>query len=130
VIEVDISAFPPSGLASGNGSATNAAIDAQANDLQLLEAPPKNSGQPRATITTIPGLGNYAFGATQTFVVSGTTTDKATVIARYHNVIVTAVVNGTQHAVTSKGTYGPVSMSTLVAAANQVASEAVAQLTH
>ena len=130
VIEVDISAFSPSGLASGNGSATNAAIDAQANDLQLLEDPAKGSGQPKGTITTMSGLGNYAFGATQTFIVANTTTDKATVIARYHNVIVTAVVNGTEHAVTSKGTYGPVSMSTLATAAQQVASEAVAKLTH
>ncbi|MCW2932246.1 MAG: hypothetical protein JWM19_3208 [Actinomycetia bacterium] len=130
VIEVDISALSPSGLARGNGSATNAAIDAEANDLQLLQDPPKGSGQPKATITTISSLGNYAFGATQVFNVAGTTTDKATVIVRYHNVILTTVVNGTEHAVTSKGTYGPVSMSTLAAAAQQVASEAAAKLGH
>ena len=130
VIEVDISAFSPSGLAGGNGSATNAAIEAEANDLQVLQDPTKGSGQPVATISTLSGLGNYAFGATQVFNVSGTTTDKATVIVRYHNVIITAVVNGTEHAVTKKGTYGPVSMSTLAAAAQQVASEAVAKVTH
>ncbi len=129
VIEVDVSAFSPSGLARGNGSATNAAIDAYANDLQLLQHPAKGSGQPAATITTMSGLGNVAFGATQVFNVDGTTTDKATVIVRYHNVIVTAVVNGTQHAVTSKGTYGPVSMTTLASAAHQVASETAAKLT-
>jgi hypothetical protein len=130
VIEVDISAFSPSGLARGNGSATNAAIDAYANDLQVMENPSRNSGQPKGVITELPGLGNFAFGATQVYTVNGTITDKATVIVRYHNVIVTAVVNGTEHAVTSKGTYGPVSMSTLSAAAQQVASQAVAQLTH
>jgi hypothetical protein len=130
VIEVDISAFSPSGLARGNGSATNAAIDAEASDLQLLQDPAKGSGQPKAVITTLSGLGNYAFGATQVFNVAGTTTDKATVLVRYHNVIVTTVVNGTEHAVTSKGTYGPVSMSTLAAAAQKVASEAVAKLGH
>jgi hypothetical protein len=130
VIEADISAFSPSGLASGDGSATNAAIDAYADDLQELQDPSSNSGQPKAVITNISGLGNVAFGATQVFNVAGTTTDKATVIARYHNVIVTAVVNGTEHAVTSKGTYGPVSMSALAAAAQQVASEAVAKLGH
>jgi hypothetical protein len=130
VIEVDISAFSPSGLASGDGSATWAAIDAYTNDQQVMQNPSSGSGQPKAVITTIPGLGTYAFGATQVFNVNGATTDKATVIVRYHNVIVTAVVNGTEHAVTSKGTYGPVSMSTLAAAARQVASEAVAQLTH
>jgi hypothetical protein len=130
VIEVDISAFPPSALAGGNGSATSAAIEAEANDLQLLQDPPKGNGQPKAVITTLSGLGSYAFGATQVFNVSGATTDKATVIVRYHNVIVTTVVNGTEHAVTSKGTYGPVSMSTLAAAAQQVASEAAAKLGH
>jgi hypothetical protein len=129
VIEVDISAFSPSGLASGNGSATYAAIDAYANDLQVMQHPPAGSGQPTAVITSIPRLGTVAFGATQVFNVNGTTTDKATVIIRYHNVIVTAVVNGTQHAVTKKGTYGPVSMDTLTAAAQAVASQAVAQLT-
>ena len=127
VIEVDISAFSPSALASNNGSATYAAIDAYANDLTVMEHP--SSGQPTATITTDSGLGNDAFAATQVYNTNGATTDKATVIVRYHNVIVTVVVNGTQHAVTSKGTYGPVSMSTLTAAAQQVASQATAHLT-
>jgi hypothetical protein len=127
VIELDISAFTPSALATGNGSATYAAIDAYANDLNVLEHP--GSGQPTATITTDSGLGDTAFSATQVYNTNGATTDKATVIARYHNVIVTVVVDGTEHAVTRKGTYGPVSMSTLAAAAQQVASQAVAHLT-
>lgn len=130
VIEVDVSAFSPSGLASGDGSATFAAIDAYAQDEQVMAKPAAKSGQPPATIRDIPGLGTTAFSATQIFNVSGVTTYKATVIVRYRNVIVTAVVNGTDHAVTSKGTYGPVSMSTLSAAAQQVATEATAQLTH
>lgn len=130
VIEVDVSAFSPSGLASGDGSATFAAIDAYAQDQQVMEKPAAKSGQPPATVRDIPGLGTTAFTATQIFDVAGVTTYKATVIVRYRNVIVTAVVNGTDHAVTSKGTYGPVSMSTLSAAAQQVASEATAQLTH
>ena len=130
VIEVDISAFSPSGLASGNGSATNAAIDAFANDLQALENPARNSEEPKATITSMSGLGDASFGATQVYNVNGATIDKATVYARYHNVIVTAVVNGTEHAVSSKGTYGPVAMSTLAAAAQQVATEAVSHLPH
>jgi hypothetical protein len=129
VIEADISAFSPSGLASGDGSATFAAIDAYASDLQTLKSPSASSGQPKATITDINGLGTAAFSATQVFNVNGTTTYKATVIVRYHNVIVTTVVNGTEHAVTSKGTYGPVSMSTLATAANEVATQATAHLT-
>jgi hypothetical protein len=128
VIEADVSAFSPSGLASGDGSATFAAIDAYASDLQTLKSPTAKSGQPKAVIADLAGLGNAAFSATQVFNVNGTTTDKATVIVRYHNVIVTAVVNGLQHAVTKKGTYGPVSMSTLSAAAKQVATQAIAHL--
>lgn len=129
VIEVDVSAFSPSGLASGDGSATFAAIDAYAQDQQVMAKPAAKSGQPPATIQDIPGLGTTAFSATQIFNVAGVSTYKATVIVRYRNVIVTAVVNGTEHAVTSKGTYGPVSMSTLSAAAQQVATEATKQLT-
>jgi hypothetical protein len=128
VIEVDISAFSPSGLATGDGSATFAAIDAYASDLQTLKSPGAKSGQPTAVITDLAGLGTAAFAATQDFNTNGTTTYKATVIVRFHNVIVTAVVNGLDHAVTKKGTYGPVAMSTLSAAAKQVATQAVAQL--
>jgi hypothetical protein len=128
VIEVDISAFSPSGLASGNGSATFAASDSYAADLQTMQKPPANSGQPVATTTDIPGLGTAAFSATQVFDRNGTISYKATVFARYHNVIVTAVVNGLNKATTSKGTYGPVSMDTLKAAALEAARQAVAQL--
>jgi len=128
VIEVDINAFSPSGLASGNGSATFAASDSYAADLQTMQKPPANSGQPVATTTDIPGLGTAAFSATQVFDRNGTISYKATVFARYHNVIVTAVVNGLNKATTSKGTYGPVSMDTLTAAALEAAKEAVAQL--
>jgi hypothetical protein len=128
VIEVDIDAFSPSGLASGNGSATFAASDSYAADLQTMQKPPANSGQPAANTTDIPGLGSAAFSATQVFDRNGTISYKATVFARYHNVIVTAVVNGLNQATTSKGTYGPVSMDTLQAAALQAAREAVAQL--
>jgi hypothetical protein len=128
VIEVDIHALSPSGLASGTGSATFAAIDDYANDLQVMQKPAANSGQPPATITTITGLGTTAFGATQTYNINNATTYKATVVVRYRNVIVSVVVNGLDHAVTSKGTYGPVDMTTLTAAAQQVATEAVAHL--
>jgi hypothetical protein len=128
VIEVDINAFSPSGLASGNGSATFAASDSYAADLQTMQKPPANSGQPVAATTDIPGLGNAAFSATQVFNRNGTISYKATVFARYHNVVVTAVVNGLDKATTSKGTYGPVSMDTLQAAALQAARQAVAQL--
>jgi len=52
----------------------------------------------------IPGLGTAAFSATQVFTATALSAT-ATVFARYHNVIVTAVVNGLNQATTSKGTY-------------------------
>src|SRR5262249_60410594 len=55
VIEVDVSAFSPSGLASGDGSATFAAIHAYAQDQAVLEKPAAQSGQPPATNRDIPG---------------------------------------------------------------------------
>ena len=50
----------------------------------------------------------------------------ATVVVRYHNVIVTATLNGLQHS--NRGTYGPVSMSELSAAALAFAQAAEATL--
>jgi hypothetical protein len=130
VIEVDVNAFSPSGLASGNGSATFAASDAYASDLQTMQKPPANSGQPAAATDDIGGLGDSAFVATQIFDRNGTVSYKATVFVRYHNVIVTSVVNGLNKATTSKGDYGPVDggMGTLTAAATQAAKEALARI--
>jgi hypothetical protein len=130
VIEVDVNAFSPSGLASGNGSATFAASDAYASDLQTMQKPPAGSDQPAAQTTYISGMGDSAFVAWQTFNRNGTVSYKATVFVRYHNVIVTSVVNALNQATTSKGDYGPVQggMDTLKAAATQAAKEALAQI--
>jgi len=81
VIEVDINAFSPSGLASGNGSATFAASDSYAADLQTMQKPSR-AAPARATTTDIPGLGTAAFSATQVFNRNGTISYKATVFAR------------------------------------------------
>jgi uncharacterized protein (DUF849 family) len=50
----------------------------------------------------------------------------ATVIVRYHNVIVTVTVNGLQHS--NRGNYGPVSKAQLSAAALAFAQAAAARL--
>jgi len=126
LLELNLLAYAPSGLASGDGSATYAAIDAYSQDLQNLQDPPRHSADPRAVVTTVSGLGNEAFSATQVFRRGGAVTDVATVIVRYHNVVVTVTLNGLEHS--NRGTYGPVSMSSLSAAALAFAQAAAATL--
>jgi hypothetical protein len=126
LLELNLLAYAPSGLASGDGSATDAAIDAYAQTLQNLQDPPEHSAEPRATVATLAGLGNEAFGATQVFRRGGAVTDVATVVVRYHNVIVTATLDGLEHS--NRGTYGPVSMPELSAAALAFAQAAEAIL--
>jgi len=126
LLELNLLAYAPNGLASGNGSATAAAIDAYASSLQSTKHPPKHSPDPRATVTLLSGLGNEAFGALQVFREGGAVTDVATVVVRYHNVIVTVTVNGLQHS--NRGHYGPVSKAQLSAAALAFAEAAEARL--
>jgi len=126
LMELNIFAYAPSGLATGDGSATNAAIDGYASDLQGLQSPAKDSPAPKAKVTMLPGFGNQAFSAMQVFKVGGAITDVATVVVRYHNVVVTATLNGLEHS--NRGTYGPVSQSALSAAALAFAQAAEASL--
>ena len=126
LLELNLLAYAPSGLASGDGSATHAAIDAYAQSLQGLEDPARNSAAPRAAVSTLSGPGSEAFSATQVFRRGGAVFDVATVVVRYHNVIVTATLNGLEHS--NRGAYGPVSMSQLSAAAVAFAQAAEAAL--
>jgi hypothetical protein len=115
LMELNMLAYAPNGLASGDGSATFAAIDGYTSTLQGMQDPPKHSPDPRATVTELHGFGNQAFSAIQVFHVGGAVTDVATVVVRYHNVVVTATLNGLEHS--NRGSYGPVSQSELSAAA-------------
>jgi len=126
LLELNLLAYAPSGLATGNGSATQAATDAYSQTRQTLQDPASNSAQPKATVSTLTGLGDEAFSATQVFRRGGAITDVATVVVRYHNVVVTVTLNGLQHS--NRGTYGPVSMSGLAAAALAFAQAAAAAL--
>jgi hypothetical protein len=126
LLELNLLAYAPNGLASGDGSATNAAMDSYAQTLQDLRDPPRRSADPRATISMLSGLGNEAFSATQVFRRGGAVTDVATVVVRFHNVIVTATLNGLEHS--NQGNYGPVSLSELSAAALAFAQAAEAAL--
>ena len=126
LMELNMLAYAPNGLASGDGSATSAAIDAYDLALQDMQAPPKHSPAPRATVRPLSGLGNQAFGAMQVFRVGGAVTDVATVMVRYHNVSVTVKLNGTEPS--NKGNSGPVSKPQLAAAAMSFARAAAASL--
>jgi hypothetical protein len=131
VLEVQLQAYSPSGLASGTGSATFAAEDAYQSFENGFISPGPNSGQPKATVTDLSGLPGgsqtSAFLATQVFDRGGATTDVASVFVRYRNVIITVVMDGLDQTTTGKK-YGPVAMSTLTTAANAVASEMAAQI--
>ena len=126
LLELNVLAYAPSGLASGNGSATSAATDAYDAALQATQDPPRRSPAPRTTVTTLTGLGNEAFSTLQVFRGGGAVTDIATVVVRYHNVIVTVRLNGLEHS--NHGSYGPVSRSQLSAAALAFAQAAEAGL--
>lgn len=130
VLEVILQAYSPSGLASGDGSATFAAIDAYAEDEQGMQHPGPHSGQPKATVTDLSGMpggsDTVAFSTTQVFNRNGAITDVTTVTVRYRNVIVTVVLNGLDHG--NKGNYGPVSASDLKSAAQTVAQQVATKI--
>jgi hypothetical protein len=126
LMQVNLNAYAPNGLASGNGSATRAATDAYDLALRDMQVPPKGSPAARATVQVLSGFGNQAFSALQVFHVGGAVTDVATVVVRYHNVVVTVTLNGLDHS--NKGNYGPVSTTQLAAAAMAFARAAEGSL--
>jgi len=126
LLQLDIRAYTPSGLATGTGSATFAAIDAYASAMQEKQDPAPNTGAPRGQVTVIKGLGTAAFTATQVYQVGGAVTDVATTVIRYRNVLVTVVLTGLDKS--NNGHYGPVSMSELSAGSQAVARAAFAKV--
>lgn len=131
LLEVTAAAYAPSGLASGNGSATAAATDAYALALHGYLNPVKGSGLAKAQINAVSGLGKQAFSAFQVLKVGAhtaaeVTTDRITVLARYRNVLITAEFSGIEYA--SQGGYGPVQPSLLQAGAVAAARAVLAKL--
>jgi len=126
LMEVNMLAYAPNGLASGDGSATFAAMDAYRLALKDMQAPPRNSPARPAAVRVLSGFGSQAFSAMQVFRVGGAVTDVATVMVRYHNVVVTVTLNGLEHS--NRGSYGPVSPPQLAAAAMAFAQAAEASL--
>jgi hypothetical protein len=124
VLTVNSQAYTPSLLSTGDGSATNGAIDAYAQQLQTLQDPPRASRAPRAQLGATVGLGPDAFTALQVFHVGGDTTDEVTVVIRDRNVLITVTMQGQQHG----GGFGPVPVATLRAGALAAAHEVLAGL--
>ncbi len=75
---------------------------------------------------TLTGIGDGAFSAIQVFHVGGAVSDTATVVIRFHNVIVQAELSGLEHS--NKGHYGPVNQSQLSQGALAFAQAAYASL--
>jgi hypothetical protein len=130
VLQVQLQAYSPSGLASGDGSATFAAEDAYQESENGFIKPGPKSGQPAATVTDLSGMPGgsetSAFRATEMFNRGGVTTDVANVLVRYRNVIITVVVDGLNQS--SGGKTYTTSMSDLTAAAQAVATEMASQI--
>jgi hypothetical protein len=126
LMQVNLTAYAPNGLASGNGSATRAATDAYDLARQDLQAPPKGFPASQATVQVLSGFGDQAFSALQVFHVGGAVTDVATVMVRDRNVVVAVTLNALEHS--NKGNYGPVSKTQLAAAAMAFARAAEGSL--
>ena len=124
LLNVQVQAYTPNGLASGDGSATFAAIDGYTAALQQKTSPPKATHLPKATITAITGLGTKAFSALQVTRSPGLKTDLMTVVVRDRNVVLTAVLQGNS----GRGGYGTVSPAQLRAGAIAAARDVIAQL--
>jgi hypothetical protein len=126
LLDVEAQAYAPNGLASGDGSATFAAIDAYRQAGAEKASPPKASHLPKATVDTMRGLGSAAFSALQVSTAGGDTTDLLTVVVRDRNVLITVVLEGLDHS--STGGYGPVSVAQLKAGALKAAQDILARV--
>jgi hypothetical protein len=125
VLQVTVRSYAPSGLASGNGSATFAAKDAyQQAGLQKTH-PGRNTHLPKAAMSQLPGLGSSAFAALQVPSASGDPTNLLTVVVRDHNVLITVVSQGPAKA---RHGYTPAPPAQLQAAAVAVARNILAQV--
>jgi hypothetical protein len=125
VLSVTEQAYAPSGLATGTGSATFAAIDAYQHALATLRHPLRTTHLPAATVTPLHSVGTAAFAALQIVRTQGLATDLETVVARDHNVVVTAVMQGPH---SRSGRYQAAQQSELQSGAIAAAKNVVAGL--
>jgi len=117
VLSVGAQSYLPFAAATGNGSASQNALDNFAAARLLLARPPKKSPLPPASITVLQGTGQRAFLAVQLEHAGKIATDAVTVSVLERNVIITISLSAQE-----SGGYGPVPVSTLAADAQSVAS--------
>jgi hypothetical protein len=120
VLQLQLQSYQPFAAASGDGSASQNALDIFTASRAVLKTPVKGSPLPAATISALTGVGQRAFLAVQLEHVGGIVRDVATVAALYRNVIVTVSVSAQE-----SGGYGPVTPGTLAADAQAVATAAL-----
>jgi hypothetical protein len=123
VLQITIQAFQPSLVVAGNGSATAGATDAYVAARLALASPSKKSPLPKASITSVSGLGQQAISALQVLHRGRTVTDLVTVVARERNVLLTVFMQ----AQTAGGGYGPVSTSALAGGTQTLAKAVLAK---
>jgi hypothetical protein len=124
VLEVEAQAFQPFAAASGDGSASQNALDGLRAARGVLAAPAKNSPLPPAAITPLTGLGQQAFVALQHEHVAGIRTDVVHVLVLERNVLITISVQGQE----SGHGFGPVPDATLQSAAQDAARSVLAKV--
>jgi hypothetical protein len=116
VLTLGAQSFQPFAAATGNGSASQNALDNFSADRALLASPPKHSAVPRATISTLSGIGQRAFLAIQIEHTGGIARDVATVTVLERNDVLTVTMSAQE-----SGGYGPVAIGTLQGDAQAVA---------
>ncbi len=119
VMNVNVAALRASLVPVGDGSATAYATYSFSRQVAQLRKPPKRTAQPPAAIAVVPGLGQQAVSAVQTFS-DKSATDKVTVLVRYRNVLITVSLQGQ-----SGHGFGPVTTGELRSGALAVARAAL-----
>lgn len=122
VLEVTAQAFQPFAAASGNGSASQNALDNYEAARSTLLNPAKKSPLPAAVITTVAKTGQHAFSAFQREKVSGVVTDLVTVSVLQRNVLITVQLQAQE----SGEGFGPVPAGDLQAGALKAADSVLA----
>ncbi len=122
VMTVQLQALRASLVPVGDGGATANAVYTFAQQRTKWAKPQKNTGQPPAAITAVPGLGQQAISAVQTFGAKGAI-NKVTVLVRYKNVLMSVSLQGQ-----SGHGFGPVTVGGLRSGALTVARAALAKV--
>jgi hypothetical protein len=120
ILTLGAQSYQPFAAATGNGSASQNALDNFAADRVLLASPPKHSAVPKATIEPLTGIGQHAFLAIQIEHTGGIARDVATVTVLDRNDVLTVSMSAQEN----RG-FGPVAISTLQGDARAVAGALV-----